>query len=243
MPQLDPAAVPSIFHGAPSYLSTLRTPIRTSPSKRKSLAQEHEECLQENWLDIQKINGYQQLTTNIEMRIRTGFPAVDLVVRQYDSHILVYTLSDAENINRLPTIRFGLRILEDMYMKLLINAIVIHTSQLAWAIGLTNNVLTLWTQLLYRQLSGSNYLVSVKEVMQGERKLKIRGLLRLFTGTRGVVSVKEFVCSFSDIEKGKQVTAFILHSHIVIWTWKLYMCLSCLWSQDLLPKNNCKNVL
>ena len=78
------------------------------------------------------------------MRIRTGFPAVDLVVRQYDSHILVYTLSDAENI------------LEGMYMKLLINAMVIHTSQLAWAIGHTNNVLTLWTQLLYRQLSGSN---------------------------------------------------------------------------------------
>ena len=56
---------------------------------------------------------------------------------------------------------------------------------------------------------GSNYLVSVKEVMQSEMKLKIRGLLRLFTGTRGVVSVKEFVCSFSEIEKGKQDTAFI----------------------------------
>ena len=154
------------------------------------------------------------------MRIWTEFPAVDLVVRQYDSHILVYTLSDVEHTNRLPTIRFGLRILEDMYMKLLINGILIHTSQLAWAIGHTNNVLTLWTQLLYRQLSGSNYLVSVKEVMQGERKLKIMELLRLFTGTRGVVSVKEFVCSFSDIKKGKQDTAFILHSHIVIWTWK-----------------------
>ena len=62
---------------------------------------------------------------------------------------------------------------------------------------------------LYRQLSGSNYLVSVKEVMQSERKLKVRGLLRLFTGTRGVVSVKEFLCSFSDLEKDKQDTAFI----------------------------------
>ena len=145
MPQLDPSAAPSIFHGAPSYLSTLRTPIRTSPSKPKRLAQEHEECLQENWLENQKINGYQQLTTNIEMRIRTEFPAVDLVVRQYDSHILVYILSDAENINRLPTIRLGLRILEDMYIMLFINGILIHTSQIAWAIGHTNNVLTLWT--------------------------------------------------------------------------------------------------
>ena len=65
----------------------------------------------------------------------------------------------------------------------MINGILIHTSQLAWAIGHTNNVPTLWTQLLYRQLSGSNYLGSVKEVMQSERKLKIRELLRLFTGT------------------------------------------------------------
>ena len=45
--------------------------------------------------------------------------------------------------------------------------------------------------------------------MQSERKLKVSGLLRLFTGTRGFVSVKEFLCSFSDIEKDKQDTAFI----------------------------------
>ena len=45
--------------------------------------------------------------------------------------------------------------------------------------------------------------------MQSERKLKVRGLLRLFTGARRVVSVKEFLCSVSDIEKDKQDTAFI----------------------------------
>ena len=33
-------------------------------------------------------------------------------------------------------------------MMLFINGILIHTSQLTWAIGHTNNVLTLWTQLL-----------------------------------------------------------------------------------------------
>ena len=81
------------------------------------------------------------------MRIRTESPAVDLVVRQYASHILVYTLGDAENIPRLPTIRFGRRILEYMSTMLFINGILIHTSQLAWTIGHTNNVLTLWMQL------------------------------------------------------------------------------------------------
>ena len=43
----------------------------------------------------------------------------------------------------------------------------------------------------------------------GDYSVYIRGLLRLFTGTRGVVSVKEFLCSFSNIKKGKQDTAFI----------------------------------
>ena len=41
------------------------------------------------------------------------------------------------------------------------------------------------------------------------RQLKVRGLLRLFNGTKGVVSVKDFLCSISDIEKDKQDTAFI----------------------------------
>ena len=48
-------------------------------------------------------------------------------------------------------------------------------------------------------MSGSNYLVSVKSVMQSERKLKVRGLLLLFTGAN----------QFNDIEKDKQDTAFI----------------------------------
>ena len=39
---------------------------------------------------------------------------------------------------------------------------------------------------LYRQLSGCNYLVSVKDVMYSQRKLKIKGLLRLFTASKDV---------------------------------------------------------
>ena len=38
----------------------------------------------------------------------------------------------------------------------------------------------------YRQLSGCNYLVSVAEVMQSERKLLIKGLLKLHTKSEPV---------------------------------------------------------
>ena len=54
---------------------------------------------------------------------------------------------DSENIYRLLTIRFGLRFQEDMSITLWINGILIHTSQLTWAIGDANSMLTLWAQL------------------------------------------------------------------------------------------------
>ena len=62
---------------------------------------------------------------------------------------------------------------------------------------------------LYRQLSGCNYLVSVKDVMYSERKLKIKGLLRLFSSSKGVLTVSDFIASFSDIKTNKQDSSFI----------------------------------
>ena len=40
---------------------------------------------------------------------------------------------------------------------------------------------------LYIQLSGCNYLVSIKYIIQSERKLKSNELLRLFTASKGVL--------------------------------------------------------
>ena len=61
---------------------------------------------------------------------------------------------------------------------------------------------------LYRQLSGCNYLVSVQEVFQCERKLKIKGLLRLYT-SKGVIPISDFIASFSEINKNQQDEVFI----------------------------------
>ena len=62
---------------------------------------------------------------------------------------------------------------------------------------------------LYRQLSGCNYFVSVKDVMYSEVKLKIKGLLRLFSASKGVLTVRDFIASFSDIKTNKQDSSFI----------------------------------
>ena len=61
----------------------------------------------------------------------------------------------------------------------------------------------------YRQLSGCNYLVSVAEVMQSERKLRIKGLLKLHTKSGGDINVKTFLAKFSEVKKDKQDLNFI----------------------------------
>lgn len=50
----------------------------------------------------------------------------------------------------------------------------------------------------YRQLSGSNYLVSVKEVLQSEKKLKVKSLLNLFSSNKGTITIRDYLINFSD---------------------------------------------
>ena len=53
----------------------------------------------------------------------------------------------------------------------------------------------------YRQLSGSNYLVSVKEVLQSEKKLKVKSLLNLFSSSKGTITIRDYLINFSDEKK------------------------------------------
>ena len=57
----------------------------------------------------------------------------------------------------------------------------------------------------YRQLSGCNYLVSVAEVMQSERKLRIKGLLKLHTKSGGDINVKTFLAKFSEVKNDNKI--------------------------------------
>ena len=47
-------------------------------------------------------------------------------------------------------------------------------------------------------LSASNYLVSVNEILQSERKLKVKNLLKLYTSSKGVINIKDFLVEFCD---------------------------------------------
>ena len=52
-------------------------------------------------------------------------------------------------------------------------------------------------------LSGSNYLVSVKEVLQSEKKLKVHSLLKLYTNSHGIIRIEDFFMEFSEPSSGK----------------------------------------
>ena len=52
----------------------------------------------------------------------------------------------------------------------------------------------------YRQLSGSNYLVSVQEVLQSEKKLKRKSLLKLYSASKGVITIRDSIGNFSDVK-------------------------------------------
>ena len=76
---------------------------------------------------------------------------------------------------------------------------------------------------LYRQLSGCNYLVSVQEVFQSERKLKIKGLLRLYT-SKGVIPTSDLI---------NKMRYLLKNFHIVTWTQKYRTYQNCYVSPDL----------
>ena len=59
-------------------------------------------------------------------------------------------------------------------------------------------------------MCGTNYLVTVKEVLQAEKKLKVKSLLKLYSRAQGVVKVKDFLEEFSDPCKEKCDSQFLV---------------------------------
>ena len=53
----------------------------------------------------------------------------------------------------------------------------------------------------HRMMCRTNYLVTVKEVLQSEKKLKVKSLLKIYSRAQGVVKLREFLEEFSDLCK------------------------------------------
>ena len=60
-------------------------------------------------------------------------------------------------------------------------------------------------------LSGSNYLVSVIGGFQSEKRLKLKGLLKLYSASKGIIKIKDFFLGFSDtVSKGHYDKEFVV---------------------------------
>jgi len=52
----------------------------------------------------------------------------------------------------------------------------------------------------YRQLSGANYHVSVQEIKESEKKLKIISLLHVLSASRGKISIQDFLLKSDEVQ-------------------------------------------
>jgi len=58
-------------------------------------------------------------------------------------------------------------------------------------------------------MSGGNSLVSVEEVLQSERKLRMKGLLKMYSRSKGNISVKDFLTEVASSSEAAEDKSFI----------------------------------
>ena len=62
----------------------------------------------------------------------------------------------------------------------------------------------------YRQMSGSNYRVSVQQILESERKIKLKSILELHSNAHGTIALKNFVTKFSGIQNDQDCNIDLL---------------------------------
>ena len=85
----------------------------------------------------------------------------------------------------MATIRF---IIEDTYLTCTLQSII---ANVMFGKFQTDNLKARFGE--YRTMSGCNYLVSVNEVRQNEKKLKVKSILKLYTHSKGEIKNKSFL--------------------------------------------------
>ena len=113
-------AVPRIFPGLPPYLSTPKPDKRSSPGKRRRLANDLPDQQQAEWLDGDSIKSYNDLAADIRERV-TEFPGI--LVQNHESHIVLFKFHNDGGIDCNPVVCFCLRIFKNMHVSLWVNGL------------------------------------------------------------------------------------------------------------------------
>ena len=138
-------AVPRIFNGCPSYLSSPQPQSRDPPSKRHINVKQRKEAEQQKWLKCDKIDSYERFSSDVKVHIQSSFPSV--FIHQSEDHVLLYKLNHSDDTSRSVYVSLTIRIYKNMTLSVWIN----NTKLLHW-IGFYHT-----PNLLYG--SGINYIL------------------------------------------------------------------------------------
>ena len=122
-------AVPRIFDGCPSYLSSLQPPSQD----------------QQEWLKCDKIDSYERVSSDVKVHIQSSFPSV--FVHQSEDHVLLYKLNHSDDTYRSVSVSLTIRIYKNMTLSVWINNTKLLQSTLDWNLSHTKSSLQLWSQL------------------------------------------------------------------------------------------------
>ena len=105
-PALRPTAVPWLFDGVPSYLSTPSSDSRSSPSRRRRLVNQRQQLQQSEWLDAQ------DLRASIVQHHTSA--SIFVNIKLYTDHVMLYNRVHAEYIDRYVRVASTITKLPDM---------------------------------------------------------------------------------------------------------------------------------
>ena len=88
--------VPRIFDGCPSYLSSPQPPSRDPSSERNIYVKQRKEAEQQEWLKCDKIDSYEQFSSDVNVHLQLSFPSV--FVHQSEDHVLIYKVNHSDDI-------------------------------------------------------------------------------------------------------------------------------------------------
>ena len=138
-------AVPRIFDGRPSYLSSPQPPSRDPPSKRHINVKQRKEAEQQEWLKCDKIDSYERFSSDVKVHIQSSFPSV--FVHQSEDHVLLYKLNHSDDASRFVSVSLTIRIYKNMTRSMWINNTKLLQSTLDLILSHTKSSLQLWSQL------------------------------------------------------------------------------------------------
>ncbi len=186
-PALRPDAIPRLFEGVPTYLSSPKPLSRSDPEKRRNIATQKKEKLQSEWLLSDSISSFDQFSTNVQQYLESSFPSI--LHQTTSDHVVLYKLGHNEDPDHCLSVPLTIRIYNTMSVSVWVNNSKLPQSAFGWIMSHTKWQLTLWSQL---QNLLSRYSIDTPTIDVASRSKSIASDVELF----GIDIDQQHCCNF-----------------------------------------------